>query len=191
MVVLWAVLFAPMNARAEAWTLDDARSGFGDFALGFAASLAAHEAGHFVVAKSKGYEVGHDGLSIIYPHAQFTHPDQLQIASAGFQTQWLLDEVALQDRGASKRKPTNFGAGMVCAQLGTTLAYLTFLKNHPRGDIVGMSQATGLSNDRLALLLAVPGLLDAWRLFDTDVPQFVPQIAVMSKGVNMVWIWTY
>ncbi len=189
--VLLVALWIPLQVCAEGWTLNDARADWEDFALGFATSLAAHETGHFVVAKSKGYQVSHVGLSITYPHAHFTPADQLQIASAGFQTQWLLDEVAFHDLDEPKRKPSNFGAGMVCAQLGTTLAYLTFLKDHPRGDIAGMSEATGLSHDRLALIMAVPGLLDAWRLFGDDVPAWVPKVAVTSKGVNMAWIWTY
>lgn len=190
-LLLVAALCIPLQACAEGWTFDDARADWQEFALGFVASYAAHEAGHILVAKSKGYEVGHNGISIVYPHAQFTHADQLQIASAGFQTQWLLDEAAFHDLQEPRRKPGNFGAGMICSQLGTTLAYLTVLKNHPRGDIAGMSQATGLSHDRLALIMAVPGLLDGWRLFGNDVPAWVPKIAVVSKSVRFAWIWTY
>jgi hypothetical protein len=190
---VWVLLVSllPMGTRAEGWSFDDVDSEWGQFALGFAGSLAAHEAGHYVVARSRGYEVSHDGLSIVYPNARFTPADQFRVASAGFQTQWVLNELVLHDRGEPRRKPGSFGAGMLCAQIGTTLAYLTVLKDHPQGDIAGLSAATRLSNDRLALLFAVPGLLDAWRLFGDDVPSWVPQLSLAAKGAGMTWIWTY
>ncbi len=181
----------PTGARGEGWSFNDVGAEWGQFALGFAASYAAHEAGHYVIARSLGYQVSHDGLSIIYPGARFTPADHLRVASAGFQTQWVLDELALHDHGEPRRKPTNFGAGMLCAHIGTALAYLTVLKDHPRGDIVGLSEATGLSNDRLALMFAAPALLDAWRLFGDDVPSWVPQLSLAAKGAGLTWIWTY
>lgn len=189
--LVFVAALIPVSACGEGWSFDDAQSGWDDFALGFASSLAAHEAGHIVVAKSKGSNVSYDGLSIVYPSAKFSRADHLQVASAGFQTQWMLDELVLHDRDEPRRKPGNFGAGVVCAQIGTTLAYLTVLKNHSRGDIAGMSQATGMSNDRLVLLVAIPGILDAWRLFGNDVPRSIPQLALIGKGTYLAWIWTY
>ena len=85
------------------------------FMLGLASGIGAHELGHYVVATSKGYRVGYDGLSIVYPSATFTDADHLQVASAGFQTQWLMAELALRDHNGNEVKPGNFGAGMVCA----------------------------------------------------------------------------
>ena len=190
LALLVSALVSP-GACGEGWSFGDVGSEWDDFALGLASGLAAHEAGHYLVAKSKGYKVGHDGLSIIYPGAKFTAADQTRIASAGFQTQWMLNELVLHDRDEPRRKPGNFGAGMLCAQIGTMLAYLTVLKDHPRGDIAGLSEATKLSNDRLALMLAIPGLLDAWRLFGNDVPRWVPQLSQVSKGIGMTWIWAY
>jgi hypothetical protein len=183
----------PADACAEGWSLNEPGSQWGNFALGFASSIVAHEAGHFVVAKSKGYRVSHDGLTITYPGAKLTPADQLQLASAGFQTQWVLSEFALRDKnGREHSKPTgDFGAGVVSAYLGVSLAYLTFLKNQDQGDVYGMSNATGLSHDRIALMMAVPAVLDAWRLFGDDVPAWVPVVSVMSKGVGATWIWTY
>jgi len=185
--------FMPGSARAEGWSLDDARPEWGRFVLGVAGGVVAHEVGHYVVATSKGYKVGHDGLSIVYPGAVFTDPDHLQVASAGFQTQWLLTELILRDSNGneSREPPGNFGAGVVCAHLGITLAYLVYLKDHRQGDIVGMAEATGYSNNQIALALAVPGALDAWRLFGNQVPEWVPQLSLLGKGLGMAWAWTY
>jgi hypothetical protein len=183
----------PMNAYCEGWSFDDARPEWGKFTLGVVSGIAAHEFGHYLVATSKGYKVSHDGLSIVYPDAQFTPADQMQVASAGFQTQWLLTELVLRDRSGKERKepPGNFGAGVVCAHLGITLAYLVYLKNNDQGDIAGMAEATGYSRNRIALTLAVPGVLDAWRLFGTQVPTWVPRVSLMGKGLGMAWVWTY
>jgi hypothetical protein len=183
----------PICAGAQGWTFDEPGSQWGSFVLGFASGIAAHEAGHFVVAKSKGYRVSYDGLSIIYPGAKFSPADQLQLASAGFQTQWVLSELVLRDKNGREhtKPPGDFGAGVVCSYLGVSLAYLTFLKNQNQGDVYGMSNATGLSHDRIALMMAVPAVLDAWRLFGDDVPAWVPTLSVMSKGIGATWIWTY
>jgi hypothetical protein len=163
------------------------------FALGFASGIGAHEPGHYVVATSKGYKVSHDGLPIVYAGAAFTEADRLKVASAGFQTQWLMAKQALRDHNEKETKepPGNFGAGMVCAHLGITLAYLTVLKDQKQGDVVGIAEATKRSNNSIALALAVPGALDAWRLFGKRVPEWVPQLSLMVKGLGIAWAWTY
>ncbi len=193
---LAAILIAmllPVSAHAAGWSFEDARSEPGDFALGFVGGLVAHELGHYAVATSKGYKVSHDGLSIVYPGANFNDGDHLQVASAGFQTQWLMAEFALRDSDFRERKdaPGNFGAGVVCAHLAITAAYLVYLKDHRQGDVVGMSEASGLSNNQIALALAVPGALDAWRLLGNDVPQWVPGLSLLGKGMGLAWVWTY
>jgi hypothetical protein len=192
-VVLLLPILPPTNAYCEGWSIDKARPEWGRFTLGFTSGIAAHELGHYVVATSKGYKVSHDGLSIVYPGAAFTDAEKLQVSSAGFQTQWLLTELVLRDRHGKEKKepPGNFGAGVVCAHLGITLGYLVYLKDHKQGDVVGMAEATGRSNNQIALALAVPGALDAWRLFGTDVPKWVPQLSSMSKGAGVMWVWTY
>lgn len=181
----------PTGAQGEGWSLREAD--WMDMSLGVVSGIVAHEAGHFVVAKTKGYRVSHDGLSITYPGTNFTRSGQLQLASAGFQTQWLLSEFVLRDKNGREntRPPSDFGAGVVISYIGVSAAYLTFLKNQLTGDIYGMSHASGLSHDRLALMMAVPAVLDAWRLFGDDVPEWVPTVSVMSKGIGAAWIWTY
>lgn len=191
-ILLVATLQA-FAAHAEGWSFSHARAEWGRFTLGVASGIVVHELGHYVVATSEGYQVDRDGLSIVYPGARFSPADHLQIASAGFQAQWLFTELVLRDRnGKEMKEPAgNFGAGMVCAHLGISLAYLVYLKDHRQGDVVGMSDATGLSNNQIALALAVPAALDAWRLFGKQVPEWVPQLSLLSKGVGMAWVWSY
>lgn len=192
-LTLLLLALLPAHAYGEGWEFDAGRTEFGQFALGLVGGVVAHEAGHYVVATSKGYDVGFDGLSIIYPGAAFTDSDHLQVASAGFQTQWLLTELVLRNRDGSEMRgaPGDFGAGVVCAHLAITAAYVIYLKDHPLGDVVGMADATGYSNNQIMLALAVPGVLDAWRLFGNDVPHWVPQLSLLGKGVGMAWAWTY
>lgn len=185
--------FFSLHAKGQGWEFDSERTQLGKFALGVASGVVAHEFGHFVVATSKGYKVGNDGFSLVYPGAAFTDSDHLQVASAGFQTQWLLSELILHDsnRNEQKEPPGDFGAGIVCAHLAITAAYLFYLKDHYQGDIVGIAEATGYSNNQIALALAIPGVLDAWRLFGNQVPDWVPQLSVASKSLGMAWVWTY
>ena len=191
--MLLAAALPPRDAYCEGWSFDDARPEWGKFALGIVRGVAGHELGHYLVATSKGYKVRHDGLSIVYPDAKFTRADQLQVASAGFQAQWLLSELALRNSNAGdpKAPPGNFGAGVVCAHLSITLAYAVYLKDQKQGDVVGMAHATGRSNNQIALALAVPAALDAWRLFGREVPEWVPQVSMLYKGLGIAWAWTY
>lgn len=183
----------PPEAAAQGWSAAEMSRDGSMFALGFASGLGAHELGHYVVATSKGYKVSHDRFSIIYPNAAFTDAEHLQVASAGFQTQWIMAELALRDHDGKElqQSPGNFRAGVVCAHLGITLAYLTVLKNNKQGDVAGMAQASKRSNDNIAMVLAVPAALDAWRLFGSQVPAWVPQLSLLGKGLTLGWIWSY
>ena len=155
--------------------------------------IAGHELGHYLVATSKGYEVHFDGPTLVYSGADLSGADQLQVASAGFQAQWILTELVLRDRDGreSKSPPGNFGAGVVSAHLGITFAYLTFLKNHKQGDVTGMAEASGFSKNQIAATLAVPAVLDAWRLFGNQVPGWVSHVSLLGKGVGIAWVWTF
>ena len=180
-----------LQAHGEGWKFDSEHIELGKFSLGLASAIAAHELGHYVVATSKGYKVGHDGLSIIYPDANFSPGDQLQVASAGFQTQWLLAELVLRNSSDRRVQPSDLSAGVVSAHLAITATYIVTLKDHKLGDVVGMAEATGLSNNQIMLGLAIPGVLDAWRLFGNDVPTWVPELSMLGKGLGMAWVWTY
>jgi hypothetical protein len=189
--LLFLLATLPACAWGQGWSLREAD--WGSVTLGIVSGIAAHEAGHLVVAKSKGYRVGHEGLSITYPGTDYTRSGQLQLASAGYQTQWVLSELALRDDSWQERKtpPGDFGAGVVCSSIGVSLAYLTVLKHQYNGDVYGISRASGMSHDRAALMMAIPAALDTWRLFGDDVPEWVPNLSVMGKGLAMAWIWTY
>ena len=58
--------------------------------------MAIHELGHIVVAESQDINYEYNGVTIIYPDADFTESEQLSIASAGFQAQWIASEIALR-----------------------------------------------------------------------------------------------
>ncbi len=181
------------HAVADSWEFSRFKNNRGAFIAGFFSGYAAHELGHFMVADSFGFDAEFDGVTIVYPGANMTDAEQLQVSSAGFQVQWLVSEVALRYR--RDKKLTDFGdnynAGLVGAHLAITAAYMTVLLNHEDGDLQGMSEATGISNDKLAVLVAIPALLDAWRLFGSNVPEWVPTLSAGAKGVIFTWIWTY
>ncbi len=190
-LLILAALLTP--AVAGAWSLRQIGDKTGAFLLGFASGYLAHEAGHVLVATAKGYDVELDGVTIIYPDAQMSDSDRLQISSAGFQAQWLATEAAFLYRDKKELSPTsdNFTAGVIGSHLAITTAYLTVLRDHQDGDTYAMAGATDLSTGQIAALLAVPAILDTWRLFGNDVPQWVPALSVSAKGAGFVAIWTY
>ena len=188
---LLTLFLQPMTLQAqEPWSFNNIKNDWPGFLLGFVGGLAAHELGHLVIASCKGYDAEFDGISIVYPGVELEDGDHLQLAAAGLQTQWLVSELVFLHH---KDKPVmgNGAAGLILSQVGTAAAYLTVLKDHKDGDIEGMSQATGLSNNELALAVAVPALLDTWRLLGKDVPSWVPILSLGSKGLMLVKVWTY
>ena len=190
--ILIVLLFCP-TSHAASWGFSDLRNSSHSFLLGFMTGYTAHELGHVLVAKAKGYRVELDGASLVYPGLEEGTADQLQIATAGFQTQWLVAEAALRYRENSRFSDhgNNFSAGLVVFHLASTAAYMTFLKNHDQGDAVGAAKATGLSTDQVALLAAIPAVLDGWRLFAEDPPAWVPALSAGAKGLGIVAVWSY
>lgn len=187
--VLLLTLMHP--GAAPAWSFDQYSSDRGGLWLGLAAGLVGHELGHTGVATSKGVDWEFDRGSIVYPGAELSDADRLQLASAGFQMQWLMAEGALRylDREDADRR--NLAAGIVLSHLAISAAYLTFLRDHEDGDVEGIATATGYSNETVALALAVPAVLDGWRLFGSSVPRWVPRAALLTKGAGIWWAWTY
>ena len=192
-LLLLILLSFVSQASAEPWQFKQARNNPGSFLSGFLSGYAAHELGHIVVAESKGFDAEFDGVTLVYPQAEMSDTEHLQVASAGLQTQWLVSEAALQYRQEHhlSKFADSYNAGLVFSHLAITAAYLTALKDHADGDIEGMSDATGLSNDQLAGLIAIPAILDAWRLFGDKVPGWVPAVSLGSKAVGISAIWTY
>lgn len=191
LAVCWVL--SAMPARGAGWSPTTLRQDWAPFLLGLAGGIAGHELGHVVVAKARGYSLDHDGPSITYPEADFSRSGRLQTASAGLQAQWLVTEAvfAHQQLRNPDQPPGPFAAGLVCAHLAISAAYLTVLKNHAQGDVVGMAEATGLSIDQLVMLALVPALLDGWRLFGDQVPAWVPALSFGFKGAALTAIWTY
>ena len=126
-------------ALAEPWQLKRATEKPGAFLAGFLSGYAAHELGHILVAESMGFDADFDGVTLVYPEAQMSDAEHLQVASAGFQAQWLVAETALRYR--QKLQMSEFGdsynAGLVFSHLAISAAYLTILKDHKDGDVSG------------------------------------------------------
>ncbi len=182
-------LFRP----AAAFDLNDLNRDRGNFFLGFFTGYAAHELGHLLIADSLGYESEFDGVTIVYPDADLEGQDLVRIASAGFQAQWLASEIAFHYRAGNdlSMAADNFSAGVVASHIAISAAYLSVLMHHKDGDIEGLSKGTGISRQQLALTLALPAVLDSWRLLDDDPPSWVPTVSAGSKALGLTWIWTF
>jgi hypothetical protein len=184
-IILLICLQAP--AHAARWNPDAVPNDVTSFLLGFVGGIAIHELGHVTVATAKGYKTHNDGLSLVYSPEFSSHRDRLRISTAGFQTQWLTTETAFYYRA----KAPDLTLGLITSHLAITAAYLAVLKNHPRSDTFGASQASGLSTDQIILIATVPALLDGWRLFDSEVPSWVAPLSIAYKAGCLTAIWTY
>ncbi len=191
LAVALIVLALPLWAQALTW--DDINDHPTPFLTGVAAGVLAHELGHVLVANSEGYGVTMVDGSLIYAGPPMSPAQRLQISSAGFQAQWLLSEAILRDHEARHPgEPLNpTAAGVVAGHLVVSAAYLTVLRNQPHGDLRGISQTTGLSTAELSALLALPALLDYWRLTAKDVPAWVPTVSATSKGIGIGACWRF
>ncbi len=181
----------PMPALS--FELADIERDRGNFILGFLTGYAAHELGHIVVSDSLGYESEFDGVTIVYPDANLEGKDLVRISSSGYQFQWVASEIALRyrDKGDLSIAADNYSAGVVAAHIAISAAYLTVLRDHKDGDIVGLAKGTGFDKNELALTLAIPAVLDTWRLFGNEVPGWVPTISAGSKALGLAWIWNF
>jgi hypothetical protein len=163
------------------------------FLGGVATGILAHEMGHTALAWSMGDEVVLHGTTIIYPGVSHSDRERIRLSSAGIQTQWLVTEGAFLYR---KHQPMSavadsFSAGLICAHLAITAAYATVINNHQHGDLTGISKATGASNEVLALAIAAPAVLDAWRLFGHDTPAWADYLSIGLKGGMITAVWAY
>jgi hypothetical protein len=182
-------LFFPVDAFAESLPKK-----WGPFVAGGFSSIVIHELGHIVVAESLDVNYKFEGLTITYPNSNLTDSEHLRISSAGFQAQWIASEIAFMSLDPENPiSPTkkSYIRGIVAGHAAITFAYLTILKDHEDGDIEGMSQASGISNNKLAMLVAIPAILDSWRMFAKDVPSWVPRLSVAFKSMGIGAIWTF
>ena len=178
------VLFAPCHVLAGPLGEFDLR-GLTTGAIGM---IVGHEIGHFAVAESMNIKAEFDGVTVVYPNSSLTSRQRLRVASAGLQSQWFLSELAFHYLDKPNAEQHSVATGAVVAHIAITVAYLTFMKDEEDGDVVGMATALGKSRNNVALTLALPALLDTWRLFG-EPPDWVPHLARTSKGLGMVWIW--
>ncbi|MHB9026247.1 MAG: hypothetical protein ACYC7E_19075 [Armatimonadota bacterium] len=177
----------------QAWKPADVKSDPWGFIAGFAEGFLAHELTHVLVATANGRDVALDGTSIVYPGPPMDDRTHYQIASAGFQGQWILSEVLLRNYEADDgAKPMSQNtAGIIFSHIAISAAYLVTLKDHSKGDIPGIADATGMSRDTVAALVAIPAALDLWRLTGKDVPKWVPTVSAGVKGVYIGTVWTF
>jgi len=167
---------------------------WGALISGSLTTIAVHELGHIAVAEYHDIDYKYDGVTLVYPDADLSESEHLRLASAGFQAQWGASEIAFRTLSGAEtltEAKRSFARGVILGHIATTLAYATILKNHEDGDIEGMSQASGLSNNELALIVSIPAVLDYWRLFGTNVPDWIPAMSIGSKGLGITSIWTF
>ena len=151
--------------------------------------LLGHELGHWVLSQGKHIEC--DGVAIVYSQSVLTLREKLRVASAGFQVQWLLSELAFdQLQKPSTGRSRDLAAGAILGHLAITAAYLTFLKDDAYGDVTAMAEATGHSRNHIVKFLALPAVLDAWLLWG-DPPRWVPHVSRGSKGWGIAWAWNW
>lgn len=137
-----------------------------NFALGFGASILAHETAHLVtaialgahpsVAFDKGRPTVYSGIDAeTHPHRQFL------FSASGLVTQALINELILDVRhsrgGAVER-------GILAGGIGTTLFYITIGRNGSVSDISFMERTSSLSKTQLSLIFGGVSALHAWRI---------------------------
>lgn len=190
-LVCFGVCFFTSNLVAQEWSFEKTKTDMGGFVLGVLGGIMFHEVGHWTVARSRNYQVSHKGVSIIYPDLSVGTPDQKVIASSGFHAQWLLAEGVFLNHQFHQQPMDNLEAGLIVSHLAISAAYLTILKNHPEGDLVGIAEATQYSTDTLALIFAIPAFLDGWRLLGNEVPTYVPILSQTTKGLVITATWAF
>jgi hypothetical protein len=136
------------------------------FALGFGASILAHETAHILtsfalgahpyIAFSKGRPTVYSGIdSDLHPHKQFV------FSAAGLVTQSLINEAILDiphsGGGAIER-------GILAGGIGTTLFYITLGRNGSVSDISLMARTSSLSKTQLSLIFGGVSAIQAWRI---------------------------
>ena len=192
-LLILIISIACLAAVAYPWKPADVLKRSAPYLAGMAAGIGVHELGHMAVASAESYGVEVRHSSIMYAGKPMTPRDHQEIASAGYQAQWLLSEAVLrhhEEHAPSQPLPA-FQAGMVMSHIAISAAYLTVLRDNPDGDLRGIHDATGMSTTTLALMLAVPAALDYWRLTGNDVPRWVPALSIGCKTAAIGAIWTY
>jgi hypothetical protein len=137
-----------------------------NFAIGFGASILAHETAHVLTAYAVGahpHFAFDRGRPTIFsgidaerePHKQFL------FSSAGLITQTLLDELILDiphSRGAA------FERGILAGGIGTTLFYITLGRNASVSDVSFMARTSSLSKTQVSLIFGAVSAIHTIRI---------------------------
>ena len=92
-----------------------------DFATGVIGMIVGHEIGHFAVAESMNVKAEFDGVTVVYPNSSLTPRQHLRVASAGFQGQWLLSELAFHYLDKPDVEQHSVATGAVLAHIALPL----------------------------------------------------------------------
>jgi hypothetical protein len=136
------------------------------FALGFGASILAHETAHVLtsiavgahphIGFSKGRPTVYSGIdSDRHPHRQFI------FSAAGLTTQAFINE-AILDIPHSGGGPIE--RGILAGGIATTLFYITLGRNGAVSDISVMARTSSLSKTQLSLIFGGVSAIQAWRV---------------------------
>ncbi len=186
-IALFMMSFSPVLFAAET-------TNWKSFLGGAITTLAAHEGSHVLAAKAYDADVDLDGLSIVYPGFEPTPKQQMRVASAGFQGQWLASELAFHKLSSPKiqkdQSKKSFYTGMVAGHVIISAAYI-FLKDDVRSDIYAISEVSDLSRNEALALLLIPAGLDAARLWMDNPPKWLKNASISSKGLGIAAVWNF
>jgi hypothetical protein len=153
-------------------------SAFGTFLAGAAVGLGAHESGHLLF---DGIFDAHPGVQKVsfhgLPFFAITHDSGLSprrefvIDSAGFWVQEATNELILSRRPNLRREHAPFLTGVFVFNVGASIAYAgaAFARTGPvERDTRGMADALRWKEPRVGVLILIPAVLDAIRLFYPD-----------------------
>ncbi|MFL5477603.1 MAG: hypothetical protein ACJ8AF_00625 [Gemmatimonadaceae bacterium] len=157
----------PLNRQESLTNLEDAKGHeWKRFALGFGASILAHESAHVLSALLMGYHPYYafdSGRPTVYsgidsdkdPHQQFI------FSASGLTTQALINEGILDiphDGGGPIER------GLLAGGIGTTLFYITLGRNASVSDITYMARTSSLSKTQVSLIFGGVSAIQALRI---------------------------
>lgn len=143
------------------------------FALGFAASILAHEGAHVVASYAVG---GHPSFGFnkwrptiysgidarIDPHKQFI------FSAAGLTVQTLMDETLLDVPHARGSIAGPFERGLLAGGIGTVLFYITLGRTGSVSDVTFMANTSSLSKTQISLIYGGIAALHVVRIHFKD-----------------------
>jgi len=164
------------------------------FWTGFAGGIIAHELGHVALASAYGQRAQLHAGSIVYPGSNFSQKELLRVSTAGYQTQWLLSEwsfASLNTENDEALLEKQHHIGIITSHLAITFAYAAGLKDYTTSDVYAASEVSGRSSNQLMAMALLPALIDTYRLFGEDVPEWVGKVSMAIKASEIGLIWSF